>query len=208
MTSTFSVTIPSGTEILHLQLLFLKLSMTASFPLWLLNSESSSSILSWQQLHLKLRVAQWMTLRVAYHLSLEVTQSSIVVISPWPKSCTTPTGTGDNSISNTRIFIPSPSESHIVSASFNESCLFYTYFFLLLEQVSRHSLLPFVGRILWTQIRFCVVIYNMLDLVGQYWKSPLTSLLVSRQKPYPNPSDWLPPLSLKQGNLLKRFHVS
>jgi hypothetical protein len=33
MTSTFSATVPSGTETLHLQLLFLKLRMTALFSL-------------------------------------------------------------------------------------------------------------------------------------------------------------------------------
>ena len=82
--------------------------------------------------------------------SLEVTQSSIVVMSPWPNSCTAPIGIGDNSISNTRVSIPAPYESHIVLASFNESCLFYINFFWLLEQVSRHSLLPLPGRILWT----------------------------------------------------------
>jgi hypothetical protein len=57
-------------------------------------------------------------------------------------------------------------------------------------------------------VHLYIVICNMLDLLDQSWKSPLTSFLVSRKNPYPSPSDWLPSLSLKQGNLLRRFHVS
>jgi hypothetical protein len=49
---------------------------------------------------------------------------------------------------------------------------------------------------------------NMLDLLDQSWKSTLTSLLVSRKNPYLSLSDWLPSLSLKQGNLPRRFHIS
>lgn len=48
----------------------------------------------------------------------------------------------------------------------------------------------------------------MFYLIYQYWKSSLTSLLVSRKNPYPSPSEWLPPLPLKQGNIPRRFHVS
>ena len=52
-----------------------------------------------------------------------------------------------------------------------------------------------------------IVICNMLDLLDQSWKSPLTFLLVLRKNPYPSPFDWLPSLSLKQWNLLRIFHV-
>jgi hypothetical protein len=57
-------------------------------------------------------------------------------------------------------------------------------------------------------VHLYTVICNMLDLLDQSWKSPLTSLLVSRKNPYPILFDWLPPLSLKQGNLPRRFHIS
>jgi hypothetical protein len=48
----------------------------------------------------------------------------------------------------------------------------------------------------------------LLDLLDQSWKSILTSLLVSQKNPYPSLSEWLPSLSLKQGNLPRRFHIS
>ena len=56
-----------------------------------------------------------------------------------------------------------PSESHTASTSFNGSWLFYIYFFRLRGQVSHHSLLPLVGRILWTQIRLCTFLYCYLQ---------------------------------------------
>jgi hypothetical protein len=40
-----------------------------------------------------------------------------------------------------------------------------------------------------------------VDLSDQSWKSILTSLLVSWKNPYPSLSEWLPSLSLKQGNI-------
>jgi hypothetical protein len=72
-------------------------------------------------------------------------------------------------------------------------------FSLLLGESSGHKL---------GFVHLYIVICNMLDLLDQSWKSPLTSFLVLRKNPYPSPSDWLPSLLLKQGNLPRRFHVS
>jgi hypothetical protein len=57
-------------------------------------------------------------------------------------------------------------------------------------------------------VHLYTTICNMLVLLDQSWNSLSTSLLVLRKNPYPNPSDWLPPLPLKQGNLPRRFHIS
>jgi len=93
-------------------------------------------------------------------------------MSPWPNLCTTPTGTRDNSISSIGIIIPSPSESHTMSASFNLSCLFYIHFFSLLDKVSHYSLLPLARRILWTQIKLCTSLWMVMGrllLVIESW---------------------------------------
>ena len=72
-------------------------------------------------------------------------------------------------------------------------------FSLLLGESSGHKL---------GLVHLYIVICNMLVLLDQSWKSLLTSLLVSRKNPYPSPFDWLPSLSLKQGNLPRRFNIS
>jgi hypothetical protein len=79
MSSTFSATVPSRTKTLYLQLLLLKLRMNALFSLWLLNSESNSSILSWKQLHLKLRLDDT---EGSFSSFMEVTQSQIQELLP------------------------------------------------------------------------------------------------------------------------------
>jgi hypothetical protein len=148
-----------------------------------LNSESSSSILSCQQLHLKLRVNDT---EGSFSFFMEATQSQIHGLLPL----------------NLILY-----QNHGCSGYLHEHWnYFFNYckclvivFSLLLGESCRHKL---------GFVHLYTIICNMLDMSDQSWKSPLTSLLLLRKNPYPNPFDWIPLLSLKQGNLLRRFHVS
>jgi hypothetical protein len=71
---------------------------------------------------------------------------------------------------------------------FSSKCLIIVFSILLGESSGQKS----------NFVHLYTIICNMLDLLDQSWKSPLTSLLVSRKNPYPSPSDRIPPLSLKQ----------
>jgi hypothetical protein len=150
----------------------------------MLNSESSSYILSWKQLHLKLRVVD---IEGIFSYFMEVTQYQIQGLLPL----------------NLILY-------HDRGCS---GCLheYWNYFF---DYWSKCLVIVFsllLGESSGQKLGFVYlysVICNILDLLDQYWKSPLTSLLVSRKNPYPSLSDWLPPLLLKQGNLPRIFHIS
>jgi hypothetical protein len=161
-----------------------KLRMTTPFSLWQLNSESNSYTLSWKHLHMKLRVVDTEGIFSSF---MEATQTQIQGLLPLNLILYQNHGCFDYLHEHWNYFF-----------DYWRKCLVIVFSLLLGESSGHKS----------GFVHLYIVICNILYLLYQSLKSPLTSLLVSRKNPYPSPSNWLPRLSLKQGNLPRIFHIS